>query len=260
MKTPAVEIGGVLMKQVGAKLRAVRQKWGLTLREVEERSVRLAQTWGKASFRISASWLDRVEREGRGLSFPKFIVLAVIYSISPEQLLSFCPSTAGDSQSTDYPSSPNTTLLLTKGPLEDHARQWLPDSIANDPVPDDTTLLSPEDHLPNHYRRGIIGRLDKTLDPMLRPGSIVLINTQRRAIAHRREWTNEFDRPIYFLFTHAGYICGWCELDKNGEWLTLVPHPLSFAAGQRWRYKKEVEVVGRVAAVLLRLEESRIPA
>ncbi|HLH36144.1 MAG TPA: helix-turn-helix transcriptional regulator [Alloacidobacterium sp.] len=244
------------MKEIGARLRAVRQKWGLTLREVEERSAKLAQKWGKDSFRISASWLDRVEREGRGLSFQKFIVLAVIYSISPEQLLTYCPSPATESQSSEYPSGPNTTLLLTKGPLEDHARLWLPDSAAVDPVPDDTTLLSQENHLPKHYRRGVIGQLDKTLDPMIRPGSIVLINTQRRAIAPRSEWTNEFDRPIYFLLSHAGYVCGWCELDKNAEWLTLVPHPLSYATAQRWRYRKEIEVIGRVAAVLLRLDDS----
>ena len=248
------------MKDVGARLRAVRKKWGLTLREVEERSVSLAEKWGKDSFRISASWLDRVEREGRGLSFPKFIVLAVIYSISPEQLLTFCPSAVSESQSSEYPSSPNTTLLLTDGPLEDHARRWLPESVAVDPVPEDTTLLSPESHLPSHYRRGIIGRSDKTLDPMIRPGSIVLINTQRRAIAHRREWNNEFDRPIYFLLTRSGYICGWCDLDEDSKWLTLAPHPLSYVTPQRWRYRKEVEVIGRVAAVLLRLDESRTSA
>jgi hypothetical protein len=57
--------------------------------------------------------------------------------------------------------------------------------------------------------------------------------------------------------THAGYVCGWCELDKEGEWLTLVPHPLSYATATRWRYKKEVDVIGRVAVVLLRLEEPR---
>jgi hypothetical protein len=34
------------MKQIGAKLRAVTMKWGLTLREVEERSLRIAQETG----------------------------------------------------------------------------------------------------------------------------------------------------------------------------------------------------------------------
>ncbi|HEY2467778.1 MAG TPA: helix-turn-helix transcriptional regulator [Terracidiphilus sp.] len=248
------------MEEVGAKLRAARQKCGLTLREVEERSVRLAQEWGKESCGISASWLDRVEREGRGLAIAKFVMLAVIYSIPPEQLLAYCPPASNGPQSSEPISAPNTTLLLDKGPLEEHARLWLPDSVAADPVPNDTSLIAQESHLPSHYRRGIIGRLDKTLDPMIRPGSIVLINTQRRAIAHRREWTNEFDRPVYFLITHTKYICGWCELDKPGEWLTLVPHPLSYADNQRWRYKKEVEVIGRIAAVLLRLDGSRTAA
>jgi transcriptional regulator with XRE-family HTH domain len=243
------------MEQIGARLRAVRQQWGLTLREVEERSGRLAQEWGNPSYRISASWLDRIERENRRLSAAKLIVLAAIYSIPPDRLLALCSRGSGNSPQCDHLSGPNTTLLLTKGPLEQNARLWLPDSIAIESIPEETTYLSQEAYLPSHYRRGIIGRRDKTMDPMIRPGSIVLINTQRKAIAHRREWKNEFDRPIYFLLTHAGYICGWCELDKNAEWLTLVPHPLSYLTAQRWKYRKEVDVIGRVSVVLLRLEE-----
>jgi len=243
------------MEQIGVRLRGIRQKWGLSLREVEERSARLADQWGNPSYRISASWLDRVEREDRGLSAAKLIVLASVYSIAPNQLLVLCSAAAANPNQFDLPSSPNTTLLLSAGPLEEHARLWLPDVVAVGPTPDKTTLLSPEEYLPSHFRRGIIGLLDKTLDPMVRPGSIVLINTQRRAIAHRREWTNEFDRPIYFLLTHAGYVCGWCDLDKDAEWLTLVPHTLSYETPQRWKYRKQVEVIGRVAVVLLRLEE-----
>ena len=64
----------------------------------------------------------------------------------------------------------------------------------------------------------------------------------------------EFDRPVYFLLTHTGYICGWCDLDKDAEWLTLVPHSLSYASAFRWKYRKDVEVIGRIAAVLQRLE------
>ncbi len=78
------------MEGIGARLRTVRLKWGLTLREVEERSMRIAQEWGNPSYQISASWLNRVEREGRDLSVVKLIVLAVVYSIPAEQLLAFC--------------------------------------------------------------------------------------------------------------------------------------------------------------------------
>ena len=99
---------------------------------------------------------------------------------------------------------------------------------------------------------GIIGKRDRTLDPMIRAGSIVLIDTQRRAIASRREWTHEFDRPVYFLITRSGYAAGFCELDKESEWLTLVPHPLSYESSKRWRFRKEIEVVGTVAAVFSR--------
>jgi hypothetical protein len=42
------------MQGIGIKLRTVRRQWGLSLREVEERSVRLAQEWGDQSCQISA--------------------------------------------------------------------------------------------------------------------------------------------------------------------------------------------------------------
>lgn len=245
------------MEHVGARLRAARMRFGFTLREVQERSARLSLHWGQSSYRISASWLDRVEREGRSLSLSKFIVLAAIYNITPDEVLAYFPDLTNDIQAPDHPATPNTTLLLTKGPLEDHARLWLPDRIAIDPIPNHTTLLRSDIHFPTTLRRGIIGKLDKTLDPLIRPGSIVLINTLRRAIAHRREWTNEFDRPIYFLFTRCGYFCGWCELDKDAECLSLIPHPLSHTPAQRWCCRKEVEVIGRISAVLLRLDEPR---
>jgi len=87
---------------------------------------------------------------------------------------------------------------------------------------------------------------------MVRAGSFVLIDTRKRAIAGRKEWNHEFDRPIYFLMTRKGYISGFCELDKEAEWLTLVPHALSHETSQRWRYRKEIEVIGTVTAICMR--------
>ena len=87
---------------------------------------------------------------------------------------------------------------------------------------------------------------------MIRAGSLVLIDTHKRAIAGRKEWTHEFDRPIYFMLTRTGYVSGFCELDKESEWLTLVPHALSYESNKRWRYRKEIEVIGTVAGVFMR--------
>ena len=242
------------MGGIGQKLRDLRLKWQLTLREVEERTSLLAQEWENASYRVSASWLDRVEREDRELSATKLIVLAVIYGLTADQMLALCPAAGvGAKPRLEQISAPNSTLLLEDGPLEQHARHWLPDSFLVDAAPEETMLLPSEQALlPIHYRRGIIGQRDHTLDPMIRGGSILLIDTQKRAIASRREWTNEFDRPIYFLITRTGYVAGFCELDKKSEWVTLVPHPLSYETSRRWRMRKEIEVVGTVAAVFTR--------
>jgi len=240
------------MEGIGGKLRATRMSWKLTLREVEERSVRLARQWENPAYRISASWLDRVERENRGLSAPKFIVLASIYSLSAEQMLALVPLTVTAPGPLEEVSVPNATLLVD-GPLEDHAKFWLPDTLVNDPPPKATTLLPPlEGMLPMSYRRGIIGRDDRTLEPMIPPGSILLIDTQKKSIASRRQWNHEFDRPIYFLLTRDGYVSGFCELDKEGEWLTVIPHALSFEQNRRWRYRKEIEVVGTIVGVFVR--------
>ena len=243
------------MDCIGTQLRAARSRLRLTLREVEERSITLAQQWGNPAYRISASWIDRVERENRGLSATKLIVLAYIYNLTPTQMLELCPGANESSAQLELASSPNATMLLGHGPLEQHARVWVPDKLVTDPPPEDTMLLpSDQGVLPAHYRRGIIGRRDRTLEPMVLAGSIVLIDTQKRAIAGRKDWTNEFDRPIYFLFTRTGYVCGFCELDKKAEWLKLVPHMLSYEVKEesRWRYRKEVEVIGTVAGLFTR--------
>jgi transcriptional regulator with XRE-family HTH domain len=245
------------MDGIGIQLRAARQRLGLTLREVEDRTFQLAQQWGNTAYRISASWLDRVERENRGLSATKLIVLAFIYNLTMEQMLALCPGVNESPAQLELVSSPNATLLLTEGPLADHAKLWAPDTLVTDPPIENTMLLqSDQGVLPVHYRRGIIGRRDKTLEPMVLAGSIVLIDTQKRTIAKRKEWTNEFDRPIYFLLTRVSYFCGFCELDKQGEYLKLVPHALSPQTEddeeRRWKYRKQVEVVGTVAAVFTR--------
>src|ERR1700744_507000 len=72
---------------LGAKLRAIRQQWRLSLREVEKRSLRVAQERGSESYQISASWLDRLEREHHELTVNKLIALADIYNLTAERLI-----------------------------------------------------------------------------------------------------------------------------------------------------------------------------
>lgn len=242
------------MVSAGHKLREIRERWKMSLRDVEERSHGIAREWGNPSYRISASWLYRVEVENRKLAGAKLVVLAIIYSLTSEQMLAlFHPE---DSQRLQWLplAVPNATLLLTHGPLAEHAQFWLPDEFMVKPPPEKTTLVPFGGRaLPNRYRRGIIGLKDETLDPMITPGASVLIDTTEHSVAGARDWTNDFNRPIYFLVTREGYYCGYCELDRDKEWLTLVPYTLSYARTERWKYRKEIEVIGRVVAVNMRL-------
>jgi transcriptional regulator with XRE-family HTH domain len=244
------------LDSIGVTLRTIRQQWQLSLREVEERSSRVAQERGDQAGKISASWLDRLEREKHELTVNKLIVLAEIYNLPPEQLLrSVYPGNPQPGLLRQL-SSPNATMLLTEGPLDEQARYLLQDTLGPDQPPDETMLLATENGASlAPYRRGVIGKRDLTLDPMIPAGSIVQIDTRQRAISSKKDWAHEFQRPIYFLMTREGYVCGWCELDRASDWLTLIPHPLSSVSSRRWRYRKEIESIGRVVFVAIRLTE-----
>jgi|SRR5581483_1387499 len=242
------------MRGMGVRLRKVRLDWGLSLREVEAKSFQFAQQSGNPAFQISASWLTRLEREEHDLTAAKLIALASIYKLSYEEVLGY--TRTGDEYASPLSgkAGPKATLSLDSGLFEEEARSILPDTFTSDQPPEETALLpSASGTLPSLYRRVILGSRDRSLDPMIRAGSILQVHTQKRQIAPPREWTYETDRPIYVLLTHDGYLSGWCELDKESTWLTLIPHPLSHASSQRWRYRKEVEVIGQVVAVCMRL-------
>jgi transcriptional regulator with XRE-family HTH domain len=79
------------MAGIGLRLRAVRRQWQLSLREVEKRSLQFAQQQGNQSYQVSASWLDRLEREEHELTVNKLIVLADIYNPYIRVIPSPCP-------------------------------------------------------------------------------------------------------------------------------------------------------------------------
>jgi hypothetical protein len=198
--------------------------------------MRLAQEWGNEAYRISAGWLDNLEREQHEISLSALLVLANIYNLSAEQLLR--PIFPGS------PHAPNLLELSVRNPTSRVG------------TPDHTTVLPADNGIsPGRFGRGVIGKHDRTLDPMVPPGSIVHIDTNERVIPTRRSWADAFHRPIFFLLTRDGYVCGWCELDEDSEWLTLIPHPRSPVSVKRWRYRTEIENVGRVVAVSVSLAE-----
>jgi transcriptional regulator with XRE-family HTH domain len=244
------------MAGIGATLRALRQRWQLSLREVEQRSRSIARERGDLSFQFSASWLARLESDEHELTVNKLVALAEIYSIPADQLIRAASPGNAATLTLDQLPSPSAATLPIEGLRKPQADDLLSDTSFPDRSPNETALLQTENassRMP--FLRGIIGKLDLTLDPMIPAGSIVQIDTRKREISPKRDWTDEFQRPIYFLKTKDGNFCGWCELDKDPQWLTLIPHPLSPAPSRRWKYRTEVENLGRVMSVVIRLGE-----
>jgi hypothetical protein len=162
--------------------------------------------------------------------------LAQVYSTSIDRFAALLYSENELSPILDQRSRPNNTF---------------PDQSRNE-----TTLLSTDSgQARTPYLRAIIGKLDQTLHPMVPPGSIVQIDSGQREISAKKDWSNEFQRPIYLLRAKDGYVCGWCELDENSRWLTLIPHPLSPAPSRRWIYGTEVENLGKVMSVVIWLAD-----
>ncbi len=50
------------MPGIGDLLRSIRSQWGLSLRDVNDRSKALAQQWGSRSYKVSVSWLAKLEK------------------------------------------------------------------------------------------------------------------------------------------------------------------------------------------------------
>ena len=104
------------------------------------------------------------------------------------------------------------------------------------------------------HRYAFIGTDDWFMYPLLQPGSFLLVDETRRKIVNSG-WTSEFDRPIYFLEHRQGYACGWCNLD--GRQLILQPHSSSGCNPEIYSYPDEIELVGQVTGVAMRLDQGR---
>jgi len=72
---------GAPTAQAGTKLKQLREQCGLSLREVEARSKRLAKRKQNQDFFISRGWLNNIENGFHKLSLFKLYALGTIYRI-----------------------------------------------------------------------------------------------------------------------------------------------------------------------------------
>src|SRR5258708_14676745 len=74
---------------LGLRLRQIRERLGLTYRDVQEASFALAQTYTRPQFTAHISRLADIENAAAVPSLPTLYALAVVYHLTPLEILSW---------------------------------------------------------------------------------------------------------------------------------------------------------------------------
>lgn len=245
----------------GDQLRILRNRLELTTREVEELSKQIAADQGNNEFVVSHGRVIQLENDESTPSIAKVFSLSAIYGVGLIDLLALY---------VDVEQIPRYQMQLGLARSRVFSFDELPRQATIsfparfDPGfnPDRTALLSrmvevwgdiPVAVLKTmqlrRQRYGFIGLEDYMMYPLLRPGSFVQIDDSQKV--QSGVYSSEWDRPVYFIETRAGYVCSWCEFRKGK--LIAIPHPLSPCRTQEFIHPMEAEVIGRVTAVAARL-------
>lgn len=255
-------------EEAGQKLKRLREKLKLRYRDVEEASLRIAERHQNGEFIIALSRLADIENKGTLPTLYRLYTLCAIYRLDFAEALAWygvdllrLPADSvgielecthliglatGAHKEIEAPLSldPGVDLRHTTY-LSRMIRQWgkLP-----------LILLDGLDLRKNRY--AFIGTEDWTMHPLLPPGSLVVIDERKRKVVEAG-WSNEFERPIYFLEHRDGYSCGWCNV--NGSRLVVQPHPASMCSPTIYSYPGEVDVIGQISGVAMRLNQATTP-
>ncbi len=254
------------MDDAGQKLRRVRERLNLRVRDVEEASQKIADKYHNDEFAILINRISEIENRGLVPSLYRLYSLCAIYRLDFQEVLDWygisLTALATDAMLAEIPQThpvgfrPNSygevLLPLSLDPGIDLRRTtYLSRMIQRwGKLP----LLFLEKLRLKEHRYGFIGTEDFFMSPLLQPGSFIMIDETQRRIANSG-WKNEFDRPIYFFEHRQGYACAWCNLTDNR--LVLQPHPASECSPQVYRYPEEIDVVGQVTGVAMRLDQGR---
>jgi len=250
-------------ERAGFKLKQIRERLGLTLRQVEEASLEISDHERNSEFVVSTARLNQVENDGSLPSIYKLYSLAVIYKMSIEGIMSLYGIHINKMEEHRLAARQTRTHVFT-------AEVGDPDRPIRFPVrfdpgfrPEKTVFLSRMIELWGEvpaglfatldlkkFRYGYVGFEDLMMSPLLRPGSIVQVDESRRRIANGG-WLSEYDRPIYFLELRYSYECCWCH--QRGREVTLIPHPLSPCGPRVVRIPDEGDVLGQVVGLAMRL-------
>jgi transcriptional regulator with XRE-family HTH domain len=251
------------MLPAGKSLRTLREKLGLTMRDVENSSAAIAEKYRNEEFSVPPSRLSDIETKGILPSIYRLYTLSVIYRRDLRELLAWygvdMNNMAADLSLVSPPKSHVSDALASLSSAQ------LP--LRMDPAFDErrtTNLrrmvelwgLVPLAYLAqfahDSFTYGYIGTQDFTMYPILPPGSFIQVDESKNRVVEG-SWRSEYERPIYFVETRDGYTCSWCSMRR--EDIILQPHPLSPVPVRILRHPQDAEVLGQVVGVAMKLTE-----
>jgi transcriptional regulator with XRE-family HTH domain len=247
----------------GEQLRELRNRLGVTTREVEEFSRTIAEDRQNEEFYISNAWLTQLENKNSIPSIYKLYSLSVIYRTKFNDLLAVFGIDLNATSRYQLTLPLQHTHLTAFEATDPEKSITFPVRFDKSFNLETTSLISRMVELwgeipvaliqkldVRHCQYGYIGTQDYTMYPLLRPGSFVQIESHSIRM-QAADWRTEYDRPIYFVELRDGYACSWCEV--RGSQLTLVPHPLSGCSIRQFGYPSEAEIVGQITGMAMRL-------
>ena len=249
----------------GDKLRSLRERLGLTLRDVEAASSRIAENHQNPDYTIPISRLSDIETKSIVPSIYRLYSLAAIYRASLPELLALFDVDLGRIHVDSTVVNPTQTHLAknfhafsVRMPVKlDPAFSLSKTSNFGRLIMEWGTapLVFLEQFENANFTYGYIGLDDFTMYPLLLPGSFVQVDESKNKVVDA-QWQNEYERPIYFVQTRQGFTCCWC--DQEGANTVLLPHPLSPVRARTVRSDRDVEILGQIIAVAMRLDSSSL--
>jgi transcriptional regulator with XRE-family HTH domain len=254
-----------IMEDPGSRLRSIREKLKLTMREVEKASQIISDRLRSPEYKLFLGGLNQIETHNVVPSVYRIYTLCAIYRLDYGEVLKWygvdLARLPADAMAVQLPA----THLMQ---IDSNAGEIVA-PLGLDPGIDltKTTFLSRAiskwGKIPlvllntlelKKFRYALIGSDDWNMYPLIQPGALVTIDDTRRKIINSG-WNNEFERPIYFFEHRNGYACCWCTL--NDDTLVLTPHPGSQCMPQVFSYQRDIDVVGQVTGVAMLLDLER---
>ena len=251
------------LNEPGQQLKSIREKLLLKYRDVAEASQRLARQHDNPEVAIGLSRLADIENKGTVPSMYRLYSLGAIYGLEMNYLLSIfgvnVAQMPADSMRLAFPRTRQALFdpdgrtavevpVNSEGIFEFRSTSYLSRQLHRwGKLP--SLLLQSLDLRKQRY--AFVGTDDWSMHPMIRPGSFLHIDETKRQI-RRDTWAHDYEKPIYFLEHRKGFRCGWCTLSDH--WLIVQSHPASAVPPEIFKYPGDVDVIGQVVGVAMRLD------